>query len=186
MELGHDRVAARECAARRRRRPLDRGRRRASRRAIRSSTTRSRSTAASTSRGGCPRRASSTTPPSSRTVAATKRRKQQEQRRGGRRAVASKAGLHVGDTVPVGTACGKAQRRVVGIDSCLMNNGTTLFLPLATFQELLGRHDTNVVLGGVLGPGPGRDRPAGQHRWKIASPRPAIRSAPRSAMWSGP
>ena len=24
-----------------------------------------------------------------------------------------------------------------------MNNGTTLFLPLATFQELLGRHDTN-------------------------------------------
>ena len=31
----------------------------------------------------------------------------------------------------------------MGIDSRLMNNGTTLYLPLATFQKMLGRHDTN-------------------------------------------
>jgi putative ABC transport system permease protein len=59
------------------------------------------------------------------------------------RALANKAGIHVGDTVPVGTARGRASLQVVGIDSRLMNEGTTLFLPLATFQEMLGRHDTN-------------------------------------------
>lgn len=32
---------------------------------------------------------------------------------------------------------------VVGIDRVLMNNGRTLYLPLATFQEMLGRSDTN-------------------------------------------
>jgi len=59
------------------------------------------------------------------------------------RALADKSGIHVGATVTVGTARGTAVLRVVGIDSRLMNNGTTLFLPLKTFQRLLGRHDTN-------------------------------------------
>jgi len=59
------------------------------------------------------------------------------------RALASTTGAHVGDTLTVGTARGAAQLELVGIDGRLMNNGTTLYLPLATFQELLGRSDTN-------------------------------------------
>ncbi len=59
------------------------------------------------------------------------------------RALASKTGTRVGDTLRVGTARGPAELEVVGIDSRLMNNGTTLYLPLARFQRLLGRSDTN-------------------------------------------
>jgi putative ABC transport system permease protein len=59
------------------------------------------------------------------------------------RALAKKTGTRVGDTLQVGTARGTARLRVVGIDARLMNNGTTLYLPLATFQSLLGRTDTN-------------------------------------------
>ena len=59
------------------------------------------------------------------------------------RALARTTGTQVGDTLTVGTARGPARLEVVGIDSRLMNNGTTLFLPLATFQHLLGRSDTN-------------------------------------------
>ncbi len=59
------------------------------------------------------------------------------------RALANTTGAHVGDNLTVDTARGPAQLEVVGIDSRLMNNGTTLYLPLATFQQLLGRSDTN-------------------------------------------
>jgi putative ABC transport system permease protein len=59
------------------------------------------------------------------------------------RALADTAGVGVGDTLTVGTARGEARLRVIGIDRRLMNNGTTLFLPLATFQSMLGRDDTN-------------------------------------------
>ena len=41
------------------------------------------------------------------------------------------------------SSCSQFGLEVVGIDSRLMNNGTTLYLPLATFQALLGRSDTN-------------------------------------------
>jgi putative ABC transport system permease protein len=58
-------------------------------------------------------------------------------------ALARTTGADVGDTLTVGTARGHADLEVVGIDRTLMNNGTTLFLPLATFQQLLGRTDTN-------------------------------------------
>ena len=59
------------------------------------------------------------------------------------RALASTTGAHVGDILTVDTARGPARLKVVGIDSRLFNNGTTLYLPLATFQRLLGRSDTN-------------------------------------------
>jgi putative ABC transport system permease protein len=59
------------------------------------------------------------------------------------RALASTTGSHVGDTLRVGTARGTTTLTVVGIDRRLMNNGTTLYLPLATFQQILGRSDTN-------------------------------------------
>jgi putative ABC transport system permease protein len=59
------------------------------------------------------------------------------------RALASTTGVHAGDTLIVGTARGTERLEVVGIDGRLMNNGTTLYLPLASFQELLGRTDTN-------------------------------------------
>jgi len=59
------------------------------------------------------------------------------------RALASTAGVEVGDTMTVGTARGPVQLEVIGIDGRLMNNGTTVYLPLETFQQLLGRSDTN-------------------------------------------
>lgn len=58
-------------------------------------------------------------------------------------ALANTTGTQVGDTLTVGTALGPADLEVVGVDSNLMNNGTTLYLPLATFQDLLARSDTN-------------------------------------------
>lgn len=61
------------------------------------------------------------------------------------RALANTTGVEVGDTLEVGTALGRARLEVVGIDARLMNNGTTLYLPLATFQEILGRDDTNAM-----------------------------------------
>lgn len=59
------------------------------------------------------------------------------------RALASTTGTEVGDTLRVDTARGPADLEVVGIDKRLMNNGTTLYLPLSTFQHILGRSDTN-------------------------------------------
>jgi len=59
------------------------------------------------------------------------------------RALAATAGLDVGSVVTVGTARGTADLEVVGIDGRLMNNGTTVYLPLFTFQQLLARDDTN-------------------------------------------
>lgn len=58
-------------------------------------------------------------------------------------ALAATAGLEVGDTVTVGTARGATELEVVGVDGGLMNDGTTVYLPLTTFQALLGRDDTN-------------------------------------------
>jgi putative ABC transport system permease protein len=59
------------------------------------------------------------------------------------RAVAATSGTRVGDTLTVGTARGETELEIVGIDSRLMNNGTTIYLPLDTFQSLLARSDTN-------------------------------------------
>ncbi|MBX7111124.1 MAG: FtsX-like permease family protein [Dehalococcoidia bacterium] len=59
------------------------------------------------------------------------------------RAIAAKVGLHVGDTVDVGTASGVVPLQVVGLDGRLINNSTSVFIPLAEFQRLLGRDDTN-------------------------------------------
>ncbi|MDH4077877.1 MAG: FtsX-like permease family protein, partial [Acidimicrobiia bacterium] len=59
------------------------------------------------------------------------------------RALAATSGTQVGDTLTVGTARGNADLTVVGIDSVLMNNATTIFLPLDTFQGLLARSGTN-------------------------------------------
>ena len=59
------------------------------------------------------------------------------------RALAATSGLNVGDTLTVGTARGTADLEVVGIDGLLMNNGTTIYLPLTTFEELLGRTTAN-------------------------------------------
>lgn len=59
------------------------------------------------------------------------------------RAVAAKAGLKVGQLVTVGTARGPVAVTIVGIDSRLLNNGTVLWLPLATMQDILRRNDTN-------------------------------------------
>ena len=59
------------------------------------------------------------------------------------RALAATSGLNVGDTLTVGTARGTADLEVVGIDGRLMNNGTTIYLPLTTFEELLGRTTAN-------------------------------------------
>ncbi len=59
------------------------------------------------------------------------------------RALAATSGVTAGDTLTVGTAQGTAELEVVGVDGRLMNNGTTIYLPLTTFQSLLGRTDTN-------------------------------------------
>ncbi|TFH20314.1 MAG: FtsX-like permease family protein [Acidimicrobiales bacterium] len=59
------------------------------------------------------------------------------------RALAATSGVGVGDTLTVGTARGTADLEVVGIDGRLMNNGTTIYLPLTTFEELLGRTTAN-------------------------------------------
>jgi putative ABC transport system permease protein len=59
------------------------------------------------------------------------------------RALAATSGLTTGEVLTVGTARGKADLEVVGIDGRLMNNGTTIYLPITTFQALLGRTDTN-------------------------------------------
>lgn len=59
------------------------------------------------------------------------------------RALASNAGVGVGDQFAVESARGPVEFTVVGIDSRLMNNGTGIFVPFETFQEILGRTDTN-------------------------------------------
>jgi putative ABC transport system permease protein len=59
------------------------------------------------------------------------------------RALAAKAGLKVGQPVTVGTARGPVDVTIVGIDGRLLNNGTVLWMPLATMQDILQRKDTN-------------------------------------------
>lgn len=61
------------------------------------------------------------------------------------RALAETSSLIVGDRLTVGTARGSAEIEVIGIDGRLMNNGTTIYLPLTTFQKLLARSDTNTL-----------------------------------------
>jgi len=60
------------------------------------------------------------------------------------RAIAATSGSSVGDTLTVGTSSGTADLEVIGIDGRLMNNGTTIYLPLGTFQDMLERTDTNI------------------------------------------
>lgn len=59
------------------------------------------------------------------------------------RALASTSGVTPGDTLTVGTARGSEDLEVVGVDGRLMNNGTTIYLPLGTFQDMLARDDSN-------------------------------------------
>jgi putative ABC transport system permease protein len=59
------------------------------------------------------------------------------------RALAATSGTEVGDTIEVGTARGPVDLTIVGIDKNLGNNGTTIFVPIETFQDILGRDDTN-------------------------------------------
>ncbi|KXK00615.1 MAG: ABC transporter permease, partial [Nitrospira sp. OLB3] len=59
------------------------------------------------------------------------------------RALANKYGVGVGDNLTVSSARGEVDLTIVGIDSRLLNNGTTFFLPFETFQDILGRTDTN-------------------------------------------
>jgi putative ABC transport system permease protein len=59
------------------------------------------------------------------------------------RALASTAGLKTGDAVLLTAASGPVTFEIVGIDGRLINNATTLFIPLSVFQEVLGRTDTN-------------------------------------------
>jgi putative ABC transport system permease protein len=59
------------------------------------------------------------------------------------RALGNKYGVGVGDSLKVTSARGDVDLTIVGIDSRLMNNGTTFFLPFETFQDILGRADTN-------------------------------------------
>ncbi|MCP5026595.1 MAG: FtsX-like permease family protein [Actinomycetia bacterium] len=61
------------------------------------------------------------------------------------RALAATSAVGPGDTLTVGTARGSAQLEIVGVDGRLMNNGTTIYLPLSTFQDLLDRDDTNTL-----------------------------------------
>ena len=50
--------------------------------------------------------------------------------------VARAVGAHIGQRLSVRTSGGPALVRVVGIDSMLMNNGTSIFFPLAQLQHL--------------------------------------------------
>lgn len=59
------------------------------------------------------------------------------------RAIAANLGLQPGDSLEVSTASGAVSMRVVGIDGRLINNATSVFIPLPEFQRLLGRNDTN-------------------------------------------
>jgi putative ABC transport system permease protein len=58
-------------------------------------------------------------------------------------AVARAVGAHVGQHLSVVTSGGPAQVQVVGIDSTLMNTGTSMFFPLAQLQRLT--NSTGVV-----------------------------------------
>jgi putative ABC transport system permease protein len=58
-------------------------------------------------------------------------------------AVARAVGAHVGQHLSVVTSSGPAQVQVVGIDSTLMNTGTSMFFPLAQLQRLT--NSTGVV-----------------------------------------
>ncbi len=59
------------------------------------------------------------------------------------RALAATSNVTAGDTLAVSSARGDVELEVVGVDGHLMNDGTTIYLPLATFQSLLGRPGSN-------------------------------------------
>lgn len=59
------------------------------------------------------------------------------------RALAEVADLSVGDTMRTETAAGPVELEVVGVDRRLVNDATGIYLPLTTFQDRLGRTDTN-------------------------------------------
>ena len=59
--------------------------------------------------------------------------------------IARTTGIHVGDTMTLNTASGRAPFRVIGIASNVQENGTVVFIPLATARRLLGAE------GGVNG-----------------------------------
>jgi putative ABC transport system permease protein len=59
------------------------------------------------------------------------------------RALAATAGMKVGDSITVSTATGPVQMSLIGIDGRLINNATSVFIPLAEFQAIVGATDTN-------------------------------------------
>jgi putative ABC transport system permease protein len=59
------------------------------------------------------------------------------------RALAATAGIKVGDSITVSTATGPVQMSLIGIDGRLINNATSVFIPLAEFQAIVGATDTN-------------------------------------------
>ncbi len=59
------------------------------------------------------------------------------------RALAEIAGLRVGDTMRTQTAAGPMVFEIVGIDRRLVEDARGIYVPLTTFQEQLGRTDTN-------------------------------------------
>lgn len=59
------------------------------------------------------------------------------------RALANLHDVGVGDTLTASSARGDVELTIVGIDSRLMNNAQSFFLPFETFQDILGRADTN-------------------------------------------
>jgi putative ABC transport system permease protein len=58
-------------------------------------------------------------------------------------ALASQSGLDAGDTTTVMTAAGPVEFTIIGVDSRIINGGTTFVVPLAAFQRILNRDDTN-------------------------------------------
>jgi putative ABC transport system permease protein len=58
-------------------------------------------------------------------------------------ALANKTGLDAGDTTTVITAAGPVEFTIIGVDTRIINGGTTFVVPLAAFQRALKRGDTN-------------------------------------------
>jgi putative ABC transport system permease protein len=58
-------------------------------------------------------------------------------------ALASQSGLDAGDTTTVMTAAGPFEFTIIGVDSRIINGGTTFVVPLAAFQRILKRDDAN-------------------------------------------
>ena len=59
------------------------------------------------------------------------------------RALAGRLGIEPGEAFTATTANGDVELTLVGIDSRIVNNGDGMYVPLETFQDVLGRDDAN-------------------------------------------